>query len=164
MQSRAFLLQQTCWTSEFSLQNSGSYLSCKPYSRCSRLCLLVPSYQSPVSGQCAFPTLSTSIYPSLQGYQGNTRYLRSIQTSQSHQDELDRWILFERGSILWLVWKLWIFHPLPSTPECKSWAAGMWVCDVESKIRDCSPSLVHPLKLILCNNSCGSCTSQHRAW
>lgn len=132
------------------------YLFCQPCSKHCPLCLLVLSYQAPVSGQCVFPTLSTSIYPALQGYQGNMQSLWSRQTSQSHQDRLKIWIIFKSRSILQLVQELWIFHRLPSTPKHRSWTIGMSTRDLKDKTGGCGQLIAHPLELTLYNLFCVS--------
>lgn len=101
-----------------SLQNSGSHLPYWP------LCLPVLSYQPPGSGQCAFATLSTSIYPVFPrlsgGYSVSLIYTNVTKSSGQTKTISSLWkkyfVTFER--------ELWVFHPLPSTPMQKSWATG----------------------------------------
>lgn len=153
MQNCALFLQQS--TQCFSLQNSGSHLPCWP------LCSPVLSYQPPGSGQCAFATLSTSIYPVFLRLSGGysvsvicTNVTKSLgQTKTVDSLWKEKYFVTCMGFVG--------FPPFAFTPVQKSWAIGTWGCDLENKIRDFRLSFVQYLKLILCDNCFGSGTSLH---
>lgn len=149
MQNHAIFLQQSFGIS-FSLQNSGSNLPCWP------LCSPVLSYQAPGSGQCAFPTLSTSIYPRLSGGCSVSIICTNVTKSSGQTKTMDS-LWKEKYFVTWMG-----ISTLCHLPQVhKSWAIGVWACGVENKIRDWGLSFVCHPKLILCDNFCASSTSHH---
>lgn len=103
--SPAALLRQCL----FSLQKSCSspQLLCQPCLKCCPRALVSSSC---IRTMC-FPTLSTPMYPTPQGYLGHTQSPCSRELSQSHQDKLKIWIDLQSRSILSLGWEMWTFHP-----------------------------------------------------
>lgn len=155
MQCHALPLQQLCWDNVYFLYKSHALLLTS-FASLARSAVLVPSYQAPVSGQCAFLpsvplcTQLPKVIWGIHSLRALESYHKVIRTNWKHG------LTCKAEVFCHLYGRCELSTPLPGTAEHRCWVIGTSAWDLEDKMEGCGWSFAHDLELMLCTDFCNS--------